>query len=142
MEHSVSMTKHGPGRPSHATIIEYASTVWDPHTKADMESLVMVHRRAARIVSLNYRRRGSVRGPCFQDLRVTTETTDIHYCNVQQYCTIMSSISIYHCSLNFCKLQCTSKGQINRFHTTLLQNPDMFSTKHEGEEVFILYRYF
>ena len=42
-------------------ILEYASTVWDPHTKELTTQLEMVQRRAARFVTADYRRRHSVR---------------------------------------------------------------------------------
>ena len=41
-------------------ILEYASTVWDPHTKELTSQLEMVQRRAARCVTADYRRRHSV----------------------------------------------------------------------------------
>ena len=41
-------------------ILEYASTVWDPHAKELVHQLEMVQRRAARFVASNYRRRYSV----------------------------------------------------------------------------------
>ena len=41
-------------------ILEYASTVWDPHTKELTSQLEMVQRRAARFVTAYYRRRHSV----------------------------------------------------------------------------------
>ena len=41
-------------------ILEYASTVWDPHTKELTSQLEMVQRRAARFVTADYRRRHSV----------------------------------------------------------------------------------
>ena len=37
-------------------ILEYASIVWDPHTKTDIQKLEMVQRRAARFVAGNYKR--------------------------------------------------------------------------------------
>jgi len=40
--------------------LEYASTVWDPHTKSNIKALEMVQRRAARFVSGNYSRQASV----------------------------------------------------------------------------------
>ena len=40
--------------------LEYASTVWDPPTKSNINALEMVQRRAARFVSGNYRRQASV----------------------------------------------------------------------------------
>ena len=40
--------------------LEYASTVWDSHTKSNINALEMVQRRAARFVSGNYRRQASV----------------------------------------------------------------------------------
>ena len=41
-------------------ILEYASTVWDPHTIELTNQLEMVKRRAARFVTADYRRRHSV----------------------------------------------------------------------------------
>ena len=41
-------------------ILEYASTVWDPHTKELTNQLEMVQRRAARFVTANYHHRHSV----------------------------------------------------------------------------------
>ena len=41
-------------------ILEYACTVWDPHTKELTSQLEMVQRRAARFVTADYRRRHSV----------------------------------------------------------------------------------
>ena len=41
-------------------ILEYASTVWDPHTIELTNQLEMVQRRAARFVTADYRRRHSV----------------------------------------------------------------------------------
>ena len=41
-------------------ILEYASTVWDPHTKELTSQLEMVQRRATRFVTADYRRRHSV----------------------------------------------------------------------------------
>ena len=41
-------------------ILEYASTVWDPHTIELANQLEMVQRRAARFVTADYRRRHSV----------------------------------------------------------------------------------
>ena len=41
-------------------ILEYASTVWDPHTKELTSQLEMVQRRAARFVTADYHRRHSV----------------------------------------------------------------------------------
>ena len=41
-------------------ILEYASTVWEPHTKELITQLEMVQRRAARFVTADYRRRHSV----------------------------------------------------------------------------------
>lgn len=45
-------------------VLEYASTVWDPHTKEDTQSLEKVQRRAARYVCNNYADRtpGAVTG--------------------------------------------------------------------------------
>ena len=36
-------------------LLEYASSVWDPHTTADIHKIEMVQRRAARFVIGNYR---------------------------------------------------------------------------------------
>ena len=41
-------------------ILEYGSSVWDPHTQANIKKLEMVNRRAARFVSKDYRRTSSV----------------------------------------------------------------------------------
>jgi len=41
-------------------IVEYASTVWSPHIKADINKLEMIQRRAARFVLNNYSRFASV----------------------------------------------------------------------------------
>ena len=41
-------------------ILEYASTVWSPHIKADINKLEMIQRRAARFVLNNYSRFASV----------------------------------------------------------------------------------
>ena len=41
-------------------ILEFASTVWDPHTIELTNQLEMVQRRAARFVTADYRRRHSV----------------------------------------------------------------------------------
>ena len=37
-------------------LLEYASSVWDPHTTSDIQKLEMVQRRAARFVLGNYRK--------------------------------------------------------------------------------------
>ena len=36
-------------------ILEYASSVWDPHLKSDIQKIEMVQRRAARFVTKNYK---------------------------------------------------------------------------------------
>lgn len=41
-------------------IVEYASTVWDPYNKNDIQRVEMVQRRAARYVTNRYRNRSSV----------------------------------------------------------------------------------
>jgi hypothetical protein len=41
-------------------LTEYASTVWDPHTKANIDKVEKVQRRAARFVANNYERKASV----------------------------------------------------------------------------------
>ena len=41
-------------------LVEYASTVWDPHTKRNTKKLEMVQRRAARYVTNRHRNRSSV----------------------------------------------------------------------------------
>ena len=41
------------------TIMEYACTVWDPYTHANIGKLEMVQRRAARFAYQNYRRNAS-----------------------------------------------------------------------------------
>ena len=42
------------------SFLDYASTVWDPHSKFNQEKLEMVQRRAARFVKIRYRRTDSV----------------------------------------------------------------------------------
>ena len=49
-------------------LVEYASIVWDPHTKEKMHVLDMVQRRAARYVKNSYRNRSSV-GAMLEDLK-------------------------------------------------------------------------
>jgi len=65
--------------------IEYACTVWDPHTKQDIQRLEMVQRRAARFVSNRYRNRSSVgdmlerlEWPSLQDRRRVARLTMIY----------------------------------------------------------------
>lgn len=41
-------------------LVEYASTVWDPHTQTDIQKLEMVQRRAARYVKNRHRNASSV----------------------------------------------------------------------------------
>ena len=41
-------------------IVEYASTVWDPHTEDNIQKLEMIQRRAARFVCKDYSRTSSV----------------------------------------------------------------------------------
>ena len=41
-------------------IMEYAATVWDPHTQANIDSMEAIQRRAARFVSRRYRNTSSV----------------------------------------------------------------------------------
>jgi uncharacterized membrane protein len=41
-------------------LVEYASTVWDPYTQADINKVEAVQRRAARYVANNHRNRSSV----------------------------------------------------------------------------------
>lgn len=48
-------------------ILEYSSTVWDPHHKKDVNRIEMVQRRAARYVTNRYRNRSSV-GDMLEDL--------------------------------------------------------------------------
>ena len=43
-------------------LLEYASTVWDPYTKTNIDKIEAVQRRAARYVMSNYRNRSSVSG--------------------------------------------------------------------------------
>jgi hypothetical protein len=40
--------------------LEYASTVWDPHTQANINKVESIQRRAARFVTNNYDPRSSV----------------------------------------------------------------------------------
>ena len=41
-------------------IVEYATQVWDPHTKRNTNKIEMVHRRCARYVTVNFDRTNSV----------------------------------------------------------------------------------
>ena len=41
-------------------VLEYASSVWDPHTSKEIEKIEKVQRRAARFVTNNYKKRESV----------------------------------------------------------------------------------
>ena len=41
-------------------LVEYASTVWDPHTQRNIQKLEMIQRRAARYVTNRHRNRSSV----------------------------------------------------------------------------------
>jgi hypothetical protein len=41
-------------------ITEYASTVWDPHTKENIDNIEKIQRRAARFVTRNYQQTASV----------------------------------------------------------------------------------
>ena len=41
-------------------VLEYASSVWDPHTRKEIEQIEKVQRRAARFVTNNYKRTDSV----------------------------------------------------------------------------------
>ena len=54
-------------RPS----LEYASTVWDPHTQANINKVESIQRRAARFVTNNYHPRASVT-TLLQDLNCPT----------------------------------------------------------------------
>ena len=40
--------------------LEYSTTIWDPHTKANIEKIEKVQRRAARFVKHNYQQKASV----------------------------------------------------------------------------------
>lgn len=57
-------------RPS----LEYASTVWDPHTQANINKVESIQRRAARFVTNNYDPRASV-ATLLQDLNWPIPTT-------------------------------------------------------------------
>ena len=50
----------GHQRTNVRPILEYGSVVWDPHTEQDSEKIKAIQRRAARYVTGNYRRTGSV----------------------------------------------------------------------------------
>jgi hypothetical protein len=41
-------------------IAEYASTIWDPHTKENINKIEMIQRRAARMVNSDYQTTSSV----------------------------------------------------------------------------------
>ena len=53
--------------PQRATSLAYASTVWDPHTQANINKVESIQRRAARFVTNNYDPKASVT-PLLQDL--------------------------------------------------------------------------
>ena len=62
-------------RPS----LEYASTVWDPHTQANINKVESIQRRAARFVTNNYEPRASVTRPQLAHPTTQTPTSQTHH---------------------------------------------------------------
>ena len=93
--------------------VEYASPVWDPHTKRNTNKIVMVQRRCARYVTDNFDRTSSVTSllnclswPTLEErrrqyrlalmYRILHNQVDIHW---QSFLTKTSSCSKDHCRL-------------------------------------------
>jgi hypothetical protein len=72
--------------PQRATSLAYASTVWDPHTQANINKVESIQRRAARFVTNNYDPRASV----------TTLLQDLNWPTLQHRRQLAKLIMMYH----------------------------------------------
>ena len=77
-------------RPS----LEYASTVWDPHTQANINKVESIQRRAARFVTNNYDPRASV----------TTLLQDLNWPTLQHRRQLAKLIMMYRITYHLIKI--------------------------------------
>ena len=78
-------------------ILEYASTVWDPHTKELTSQLELVQRRAARFVTADYRRRHSV--TFVVNVLIITMPVNGNVTLLWCHLTDKSNVTFWHCEL-------------------------------------------